>query len=304
MWSFWTEGDGDKLKDRVDDISNGTNEMLSPVGEQKDTSLQTAHVKNSTYYYNKQLFRTGAFADCTVTCKGRSWPAHRNVLSPRCDFFKCCFDGRFTEGQTRVIAMEDDNPIAVDGMLYYLYTLDYPVEIYQRLLGTETSSGSDSGIEDEESTSQEDAKVYWSFDLSMYAIADKYGLTELRDMAENTLLRKADLAGKEQQLVKNLDGFVALVEDLYALEDTSEQTSQLRTQIITSTCEAMSHHVRDPRISALVSDVPEFAVELVEALGKKRDERRMVQREEDKRREAARVRICHVPMNDESDCED
>ena len=280
-----------------------TKEMLPPIDKLKDTSLQTVHVKNSTYYYNKQLLRTGAFADCTVTCNGRSWPAHRNVLSPRCDFFQCCFDGRFTEGQTRVIVMEDDDPVAVDGMLYYLYTLDYPVELYQRLLGTETSSGSDSGIEDDESTSQ-DAKVYWSFDLSMYTIADKYGLTELREMGKNALLEKADLAGKEQQLVKNMDGFVALVEDLYALEETSDQMSQLRTQIISSTCEAITHHVRDQRISALISDLPEFAVELVEAIGKKRDERRMVQREEDKRQEAARVGICYVPMNDESDWED
>ncbi|KAF7502561.1 hypothetical protein GJ744_005500 [Endocarpon pusillum] len=280
-----------------------TKEMLSPINKQKNTSLQDVRVKNSTYYYNKQLLRTGAFADCTVTCKGRSWPAHRNVLSPRCDFFKCCFDGRFTEGQTRVIVMEDDDPVAVDGMLFYLYTLDYPVELDQTLLGTETSSGSDSGIEDEEPTSQ-DAKVYWGFDLSMYTIADKYGLTELRDMAEQALLGKADLAGKEQELVTNMDGFVALLEDLYGLGETSDQMSQLRTQIVSSTCEAITHHVRNQRILALISDVPEFAVELVEAIGKKREERRMVQREEDKRQEAARVRRCHVPMNEESDLED
>lgn len=199
--------------------------------------------------------------------------------------------------------MEDDDPVAVDGMLFYLYTLDYPVELYQRLLGTETSSGSDSGIEDEEASCQ-DAKVYWSFDLSMYTIADKYGLTDLREMAENALLGKADLAGKEQQLLTNMGGFVALLEDLYGLGETSDQMSQLRTQIVSSTCEAITRHVRDQRISALISDVPEFAVELVEAIGKKRDERRMVQREEDKRQEAARVRICHVPMNEESDWED
>ncbi len=268
------------------------------VNEQKDTSLRPAHVKTSTYYYNKQLLRTGAFADCTLTCKGRSWRAHRNVLSPRCDFFRCCFDGRFTEGETRAIAMEDDNPLAVDGMLYYLYTLDYPLELHQRLLGAETSSGSDSGIEDEEFATSQDATLYWNFDLSMYAIADKYGLAELAEMAESALLSRADLAaGREQQLLHHMDGFVALVQDLYALGDTSDRMSRLRTQIINSTCEAMSHNVRDPRISALLSDVPEFAVELVEALGKKRDERRVAQREDDRRREAARVRVCHVPMN-------
>ena len=276
--------------------------MVPSSREQRYKSRPTL-VDNSTYYYNRQLLRTGAFADCTVTCKGRSWPAHRNILSPRSEFFRCCFDGRFSEGQNRIIAMEDDDPVAVEAMLYYLYTLEYPREIYQRLLGVESGSGSDSGIEDDESTSQ-DAQVYWGFDVLMFTIADKYGLAELRELAGRSLLAKADLAGQEQPLVKTLDGFVALVEDLYAMEGMSDQLRHIRTQLVSATCGAVTHHVRDQRISALMADVPEFAVELVEVLGRKRDERRLVQQEEDKRQQAARVRISHIPMNDESDCED
>jgi BTB/POZ domain len=257
---------------------------------------------NSTYYYNKQLLRTGAFADCTVTCKTRSWPAHRNILSPRCDFFKCCFDGRFAEGRSRVISMEDDDPVAVEGMLYYLYTLDYPKEIYERLLGVEAGSGSDSGIEDEESTSL-DAQVYWGFDLLMYTIADKYRLTELRKLAAQSLLAKADLAGKEEQLMKTMDGFVTLVENFFALEDVSDELGELRRQVVKSTSETLTHHVRDQRILALISEVPEFAVELVESLRVQRDEGRVLQKEEDRKTEAVRVRLRHIPMNDESDDE-
>lgn len=271
----------------------------------KSQSLPIAMLNNTTtYYYNKQLFRTGAFADCTITCKSRSWPAHRNVLSPRCDFFKCCFDGRFSEGQTRVIAMEDDDPVAVEGMLYYLYTLDYPTEIYHKLLcGTESGSGSDSGIEDEDPTTQ-DAQVYWGFDLWMYMIGDKYGLTELRQLAQQLLLQKAALAGKGWELWKNMDGFVLLVEDLFTTEQISDQLREVRTQFLGLTCEFITLYVRDQRISALLADVPHFAVELVEALGKKRDERRKVQQEDDKEREAVRIRLSHIPMNDDSDDDD
>jgi len=162
--------------------------------------------------------------------------------------------------------------------------------------------GSDSGIEEEPASA--DAEVDWGFDLLMYSIADKYGLPGLRELAGQSLLDKAELAGKEQQLWKNMDGFVTLVVDLYAIEEMSDQLREIREQIISSTCEATTHHVRDQRISELMADVPEFAIELVEALGRKRDERRLVQREEEKRQEAVRVRLSHIPMNDESDCEE
>jgi speckle-type POZ protein len=285
------------------DIKITISKMVPSITEQKGNNPLPALPNNSTYYYNKQLLRVGAFADCTVTCKGRSWPAHRNILSPRCDFFKCCFDGRFSEGQARVIAMDDDDVVAVDGMLYYLYTLEYPTQIYQKLLGAETGSGSDSGIEDEDSTGQ-NAQVYWGFDLLVFTIADKYGLTGLRELAGQSLLIKADLVGKGQELLKNVDGFVTLIEDLYTTQDMSDQLREVRTQVVDSTCEPITHHVRDERISALMADIPEFAIELVEVLGKKKDERRLLQREEEERREATRVRLTHIPMNDDSDCDD
>jgi BTB/POZ domain len=266
----------------------------------------------STYYYNKQLLRTGAFADCTLTCRGRSWPAHRNILSPRCEFFRCCLDGRFTEGQTRVIAMDCDDPIAVEGMLYYLYTLDYPTELYQAHVGVEMGSGSDSGIEDDDWTTSscQNPLVYWGFDRLIYTIADKYGLVELRQLARRSLLDKAEAIEKEQQqqqqqqLAKSMDGFVALIETLYAGEEISEHERELRTEVVRSASEAITKHVRDQRISTLMSEVPEFTIELVEALSRKREERRLLQREEEKAQEAARIRRNHIPMNDESDDED
>jgi hypothetical protein len=213
-------------------------------------------------------------------------------------------DGRFEEAGTRVIRMEGDDAVAVEGMLYYLYTLDYPVELYERRLGSDHGSGSDSGIEDEDSPIQ-DAVVYWCFDLLMYKIADKYGLFELRELAAQSLRNKAELAGNEQgRFLKNLDGFVTLIDDLYATEDISEHLRQLRTQTISSMCEAITNHIREHRLSALVADVPDFAIEVVEVLGKKRDDRKIMQQEEEKKQKAVRVRLSHIPMNDESDCEE
>ena len=277
-------------------------ETTSSSGGQKDNSL--TRLTKSTYYYNKQLLRTGAFADCTITCQGQSWPAHRNILSPRCDFFKCCFDGRFEEAGTRVIRMEDDDPFAVEGMLYFVYTQDYPLDVYVRLLGLDHNSGSDSGIEDEDSAA-DDTRVYWWFDLLMYTIADKYGLSQLRELAAQSLRSKAELAAKKRgQFLKSLDGFVTLIEELYAINHISEHLRELRTQVLSSMCETITHHIRDQRLSALLADIPKFAVELVEVLGKKRDDGERMQREDEKKQKAVRVVLCHIPMNDESDCED
>jgi hypothetical protein len=210
-----------------------------------------------------------------------------------------------------VINLEGDVPEAVEGMLFYLYCLEYPRELYEGLLGGSASGsgGSDSGIEEDEesSSSQQDARTYWGFDLMMYTIADKYGLDELRKMARESLTTKAKRAGNVKQrddFPGNLDGFAALIEELYADEDVAEHLRAFRTEIVGSTSEALTPHVRDPRLSVLIADVPSFAVELVEALGKKRDEQRIVHQEEDSRKAAERRRLSHIPMNDESDYED
>jgi len=40
------------------------------------------------------MFRNGEFADMTISCKGRTWKGHRNVLCARCPFFKAaCTSG-------------------------------------------------------------------------------------------------------------------------------------------------------------------------------------------------------------------
>jgi BTB/POZ domain len=334
--------------------ADSATEMTRPPAPPSPPRTTGDSLTTTTYHYNKQLLHTGAFADCTILCRPQdlsyssrsttstSRPAHRNVLAPRCDFFRCCFEGAFQEARTPcVVDMRGDDPVAVDGLLYYLYTLEYPAEVYERVLfaGAGLGSGcSDSGIEDEDEDEDEaskgqapglDPRVYWGFDLLMHDVADKYGLLGLREMAARSLLAKAELVGKEteareegekqqqqqqrRQVVKTLDGFVALMEDLYPAEEDSQEAEQeegndlrrsLRRQVVRLTCQGIARHIRDERISTLMADVPGFAVELVEMLAEKGNERRMVQREEDKKEEALKARLSHVPMNEESDCED
>ena len=217
--------------------------------------------------------------------------------------------------------MDDDDPIALEAMLHYLYTLEYPTEVCDRLMmmpdwssgfkGLSRAGGSDSGIEDDDealsgNSKEREAQVYWGFDLLVFGIAEKYGLEELRDMAGRVLLEKA--AGltktkKDSDLLNEVDGFVGLMDGLYASDGTSEPGVTLRSQIIKSTCQVVAAHIRRERVAQLVADVPEYAVELVEMLGRREEERKTVKKEEDRRIEKERIRMRHVPMNEDSDGE-
>jgi BTB/POZ domain len=336
--------------------ADSATEMMMPSAPPSPPRTTDDSLTTTTYHYNKQLLQTGAFADCTILCRPQdpsysarsttststSRPAHRNILAPRCEFFRCCFEGAFREARTPcVVDMRGDDPVAVEGLLYYLYTLEYPAEVYERVLFAGSGAGaglgsscSDSGIEDEDEDEASkgeapglDPRVYWGFDLLMHDVADKYGLLGLREMAARSLLAKAEWVGKgteareegekqqqqRRQFLKTLNGFVALMEDLYPAEEESQEAEQeegndlrrtLRRQVVRLTCQGIARHIRDERISTLMADVPGFAVELVEMLAKRADQKRLVQREEDKKEEALKARLSHVPMNEESDCED
>lgn len=246
--------------------------------------------------------------------------------------------------------MEDDDPTAVEGMLHYLYTLAYPKDVYLRLLGSHlcSASGSDSGIEegdddddDDDEAQFLDLKVYWTFDLLMHAMADKYGLPDLREMAAQSLLRKAaDLATAHSSVVdaakegegeaslkqshKKLisDGFALLIHTLYSSTDEeanalSPETPlhKLRSQIVTLTAQTVAAHIRNPAIMAIMADVPAFAIDLVETVAQATDKARTLarQREQEEKEEEEKKRCrdfnrqrrqVRIPMNEESDCDD
>lgn len=285
----------------------------------------------TTHFYNTQLFRSGLFADCTITTTARSpsafrtfssaspatFACHRSILSPRCAFFRCCLDGRFAEGGSRVISMDDDDPVALEAMLFYLYTLEYPAEIGEALMalpdwrggfggaGSGKAGGSDSGIEDDDEVGVgREGAVYWGFDWLVFVIAEKYGLEELREMAAARLLEKAIALSGEEKNGRGVDGFVGLVESLYAAEDVSEPGKELRCRIVEVTAGFVAQSIRISQITQLVADTPEFAIDLVSMLGKKEEESRKAKMEEVRQIEREKLRIRHVPMNEDSDGED
>ena len=248
--------------------------------------------------YNKDLLKTGTFGDCTVCCRNRSWRTHRNILSPRCSFFNACFSGLYKESlsDANEVQMDDDDPDAVEGLLYYLYMLEYPNELGERSL-------SGGGIQ------PSDAYRYWNFDLLIYRIADKYNLPELVRLAQQSLLEKAKSAqsrdedGNQNIFSTYLDGFVALIDELYAPDKRlPKDIKEIRDQVVTSTSKMVAQSSRDPRLSELIATVSEFALDLIEALSecsKRPDFTTGTAKDEN----VVESKLNHIPMNEDSDSE-
>ncbi|KAK5126242.1 hypothetical protein LTR85_010477 [Meristemomyces frigidus] len=72
-----------------------------------------------------RLCESGAGADVTIVCGGRSWKMHSFALTVQCEFFEKALNGRFRESHDKRIDLSEDDESALAAMLYYLYHGDY-----------------------------------------------------------------------------------------------------------------------------------------------------------------------------------
>ncbi|XP_070576403.1 kelch-like protein 20 [Ptychodera flava] len=130
----------------------------------------------------------GELCDVVLVVNGRKFPAHRNVLSACCMYFKSMFSGsRFAESRQKEVKLRSLNPSAVETLLDYMYTDRITISV--------------SNVEDIIAASdlflmqkvREYCAEYWTKTLGVdnvltaYRNADTYNLDNLRNEAETYL---------------------------------------------------------------------------------------------------------------------
>ncbi|GAD93082.1 BTB/POZ domain protein [Paecilomyces variotii No. 5] len=128
-----------------------------------------------------KLLDDGSYSDFTIRCKDREWKVHKAIVCSQSDMLDAAVNGRFTEAETGVITLSDDEPEIVDYLIHYFYhhtfdDKDAPPHIpphEQRSERVRLFSGE----------SKADKPVRIPDSLKVYAIADKYMVSTLRVLA-------------------------------------------------------------------------------------------------------------------------
>lgn len=113
------------------------------------------------------MFRSGKYFDCTINCGNTSFPAHKAVICLRNSYFDAAFSNGFKESTTNSICFKYEQPFAVESLLVYLYTQQYPKR--------------------ETLQEKEKSKSQWHFHFEIFRIADACGVPDLRALAAREL---------------------------------------------------------------------------------------------------------------------
>ncbi len=190
---------------------------------------------------------------------------------------------RAQEADTKIVDFPDDEPYAVEALLIYLYTLEYPIhavpetgEFVKRGCKVDKSriSGSDiSTITDNEARTEvtplmlksELPKEEWQGRLALFRIAHRLGIA---------YLARASLVFMVPDIVSALESTNVweFINEVYGLEQ--EEARSLQEQVVTQIAEQGSDVVSQQQLDSVLLSHPLFGCDLVKALRKKDENRK------------------------------
>ncbi|KAF2807276.1 uncharacterized protein BDZ99DRAFT_368734, partial [Mytilinidion resinicola] len=109
-----------------------------------------------------RLYKSDLFSDLTIICGSNPSPVHQAVICPRSDYFAAALRFPGKEAEEGKIDLSVEDPEMVERMIYYFYHLDYLPTSYNRR------------------PNQGVLEIH----AQMYAMADKYQISEMKDLAK------------------------------------------------------------------------------------------------------------------------
>ncbi|GKU08016.1 speckle-type poz protein [Fusarium langsethiae] len=101
--------------------------------------LGTQEPGNALLRCLKELFDESAYSDLTIVCGDDCYKVHKAIVCPRSEFFASACNGPFQEGDSGVIHLPEDDPLAMKMMIHYFYHLDYPTATTPAVDASETA---------------------------------------------------------------------------------------------------------------------------------------------------------------------
>ncbi|KAM3416654.1 hypothetical protein BST61_g8245 [Cercospora zeina] len=179
------------------------------------------------------LFSNSKFSDLTIECEGRKWAVHRAIICAQNEYFMKLCDGPFLEAGKKHVVLKEDSPDAVNALLRFFYKGNYEAK---------TSANANSTALDQH--------------VSVYVIADKYGVSRLTELATEKFKNsiKADSAD-----------FARIAELLWS---TDEKPEALKAVVCTTIHDNKQLLKRDSKseIVQVIKRTPALAAELCFAL--------------------------------------
>ncbi|KAI9791658.1 MAG: hypothetical protein M1835_000209 [Candelina submexicana] len=73
----------------------------------------------------QSAFLSSKYSDLTLLCQDKTFQVHKVIVCSRSPVIAAACDGKFSEATSGEFRMDEDDPVAVEHMVHYLYQLDY-----------------------------------------------------------------------------------------------------------------------------------------------------------------------------------
>ncbi|KAK3623951.1 hypothetical protein LTR56_021312 [Elasticomyces elasticus] len=197
----------------------------------------------------KEMYGEERYSDVTLRYSGQEIKAHQVVLAATSSYFAKAFEGSFKEASTKVLELHEDDPVALSGLI----ALMYGHEAYSREWFRANTK----------SELYEELTQYVLFLVNLYVAAQKYLVKQAPGKVLGTLGNYyGPLAGGPPAMWR------ATIEHVYIVH--AEAAAGLRhclVEVWLRRRDSKDGLEQSESAQALVAKAPEFAVDVLTALG-------------------------------------